>query len=262
MANAIPRALRALIEEQELVVSRQQVVGAKMSLHALSHRLRVLGPWQSLLPGVYLAATGTPTIEQKEMAALLYGNPGAEITGETKAVITGPAALRYTGVALPGSALDIIDILIPAGSRRQSASFVAVHRTTRFPRMSVVRGKRLFAPYARAVADAARDMTDLRAVRALVSSSVQNGCCSIIAIRKELDEGPVRGSALLARAMAEVSAGTRSAPEAELRVLIGRAGLPMPLFNPELYLPDGTFIAKPDAWWPEAGVAAEVDSRQ
>jgi hypothetical protein len=36
----------------------------------------------------------------------------------------------------------------------------------------------------------------------------------------------------------------------------------MPLFNPRLYLPNGTFIASPDAWWPDAGVAIEVDSRQ
>jgi hypothetical protein len=34
----------------------------------------------------------------------------------------------------------------------------------------------------------------------------------------------------------------------------------MPLFNPSLYDGD-TFIAKPDAWWPDAGVAGEVDSR-
>jgi len=35
----------------------------------------------------------------------------------------------------------------------------------------------------------------------------------------------------------------------------------MPQFNPSLYVAD-TFIARPDAWWPDAGVAAEVDSRQ
>jgi len=32
------------------------------------------------------------------------------------------------------------------------------------------------------------------------------------------------------------------------------------MYNPALYV-DGKFLAKPDAWWPEAGVAAEVDSR-
>jgi hypothetical protein len=33
------------------------------------------------------------------------------------------------------------------------------------------------------------------------------------------------------------------------------------MFNARLYL-GRTFLAKPDAWWPEAGVAAEVDSRE
>lgn len=262
MTNGIPGALRALMAEQELVVSRQQVIAAKMSLNALAHRLRVGGPWQSLLPGVYLTVTGTPTLEQKEMAALLYGDPAMLSTGGVKAVITGAAALRYERVTLPTSALGMIDLLIPISSRRQSVSFVAVHRTDRFPASSTVRGKRLFAPKARAVADTARGMADLRDVRALVSSAVQNGRCSVAAIRNELDNGPIRGSALLARAVEEVSGGTRSAPEGDLRALIVKAGLPVPLFNPMLYLPDGTFIGQPDAWWPQADVAAEVDSRE
>lgn len=59
-----------------------------------------------------------------------------------------------------------------------------------------------------------------------------------------------------------IAVGVRSAPEAELRDLIFKAGLPMPLFNPRLYLPNGKFVACPDAWWPEAGVAIEIDSRQ
>ena len=62
--------------------------------------------------------------------------------------------------------------------------------------------------------------------------------------------------------LAETADGVRSAPEAELRDLIKKAGLPMPLFNPRLCLPDGTFIACPDAWWPEAGVAVEIDSKR
>ena len=67
---------------------------------------------------------------------------------------------------------------------------------------------------------------------------------------------------LLRSVLAEVAEGVRSAPEAELRDLIRKAGLPMPLFNPRLYLPNGVFIACPDAWWPEAGVAVEVDSKR
>ena len=52
----------------------------------------------------------------------------------------------------------------------------------------------------------------------------------------------------------------RSVAEGDFRLLIRQARLPEPLFNPRLYA--GTaFIAVPDAWWPEAGVAAEVESR-
>ena len=40
----------------------------------------------------------------------------------------------------------------------------------------------------------------------------------------------------------------------------GRRQKPTPLYNPTLYV-DGKFLARPDAWWPEAAVAAEVDSR-
>ena len=245
-------ALRALIGKQESVLSRAQALKGGLSRHAVGYRLRADGPWQALLPGVYLTVTGTPTAEQREMAAILYGGRGA--------VITGVAELRYENLVLPET--EVIDVLVPARVRRQSASFVAVHRTTRPPEMITVRGLRHFALPARAVADAARGMTDLRAVRALVSSAVQDQCCSVAAIAAELREGPRQGSALLARVLEEVAAGTRSAPEAELRALIRKARLPMPMFNAKLFLPDGTFVAIADAWWPEAGVAVEIDSRQ
>jgi hypothetical protein len=61
-------------------------------------------------------------------------------------------------------------------------------------------------------------------------------------------------------ALAEVADGIRSTAEADLRDLIRTAPLPMPLFNPSLY-DGGVFLGKPDAWWPDAGVAGEVDSR-
>jgi len=55
--------------------------------------------------------------------------------------------------------------------------------------------------------------------------------------------------------------GARSAPEADFRALIMRSGLPLPKFNWNIYL-HGEFLARPDAWWPEAGVVAEVESRE
>ncbi len=55
--------------------------------------------------------------------------------------------------------------------------------------------------------------------------------------------------------------GVRSGAEAEFRDLVIRAGLPKPMFNARLYA-GKVLIAVADAWWPEAGVAAEVDSRE
>ena len=43
-----------------------------MNDNVMQDRVRRGGPWQTLLPGVYLAASGIPSVSQKETAALLY----------------------------------------------------------------------------------------------------------------------------------------------------------------------------------------------
>ena len=113
----------------------------------------------------------------------------------------------------------------------------------------------------RAVADAARSLRTARAVRALIAQAVQQHRCTIEMLRLELDEGPAQGSAFLRAALEEVRAGIRSVPEGDLRGLLRRERLPMPMFNARLYV-GKSLIAVADAWWPEAGVAAEVDSRE
>ena len=118
-----------------------------------------------------------------------------------------------------------------------------------------------FTGPARAVADTARALTAFRDVRAVVSDAVQKRLCSVEALRAELAQGPPKGSGLLRRALAEVGDGIRSVPEGDLRLLLKRARLPTPMFNARLYEGD-TLIAIVDCWWPEAGVAGEVDSRE
>ena len=244
--------LRALIESQEYVVTRAQALTGGLTHNALSHRLRQGGPWQPLLPGVYLTVTGTPTPIQKEMSAILYGGPSA--------VITGAAALRHSRMPAPDS--EVIDILIPAARKRQSVSYVMAHRTTRMPKWVLGPPLRNYALPARAAADTARLLTDLREVRAVIAGAVQSRSCTVAELLTELREGGRRDAALLRTVLAEVAEGVRSAPEGDLRLLIRKAGLPIPMFNPRLYLLDGTFIGQPDGWWPDAGVAIEVDSKR
>lgn len=252
MLKREPGELRALIEKQSAVVTRAQALRGGLSHHAVSHRLREAGPWQPILPGVYLTVTGKPTRTQREIAAVLYGGPSA--------VITGLAAVHHHRMPAPGS--DVIDLLVPTRRQCRSISYVAVHRTTRMPKLVVGPSTVSYALPARAVADAARTLTDLREVRALVAGAVQSRGCWLDELVEEMREGPRQGSALLREVLSEVAEGIRSAPEAELRMLIIRAGLPLPMFNPSLYLPNGKFLARPDAWWPEAGVAVEVDSKR
>jgi hypothetical protein len=252
MQDQEARRLLALIDAQRQVISRAQALSGGLSRHAVAHRLRPGGPWRHLLPGVYLACTGTPTPVQREIAALLYAGP--------RSVITGGAALRHYGLPAPLS--DCIDVLVPRQSQRQSAGDVRLHRTARLPEMFDALPYRRYAMPYRAAADTARWLTSLREARSVIAGAVQNDACTVGQIAGELKAGPVRGSALLRSVLSEVGAGARSVPEAELRRLIKRAGLPTPMFNPELHLRDGSFLGRPDVWWPEAGVAVEVDSKR
>jgi very-short-patch-repair endonuclease len=240
-----------LLRKQYLVFTRGQVAQYGITDNALHWRSRPGGPWQRLLQGVYLACTGTPTEDQRDMAALLFAGPASALTGW--------AAMRRLGMRVPR--IPVVDVLVPAARQRASTGFVRVHRTTRIPQFVCDSGRIQFVLTARAVADAVRGMRDLREVRALVADSVQRGWCEIAELERELREGAVAGSALLRRALSEVADGIRSVAEGDLRDLIVSGRLPMPVFNARLFIGE-VFIATVDAWWPEARVAVEVDSRE
>lgn len=223
-----------------------------LSAKAVDYRVRPAGQWQRILPGVYLAHTGSLSSAQRQIAALLYVGEGS--------VLTGAMAVRRHNVECPG--LNLIDVLVSAEEHRQSRDFVRVMRTTRMPEELYRSGAVKFAPPARAVADAARLMTRLDDVRAVVSSALQRNRCSFKELVEELERGPSAGSRYLGMALAEVSDGARSNAEIDLHKLIDSSGIEKPLYNASLYTEDGIFIAKPDAWWQRAGVAGEVDSRQ
>jgi hypothetical protein len=245
------RSLAWILAYQRGVVSREQASGCGISDSALRYRIRRGGPWQRLLPGVYLTATGQPTWDECQIAALLFAGPGS--------LITGPAALL--NYQLQRSVPRIVDVLVPMERQCTSPGLVRVHRTRRMPTSAVCDGPLRFAPPERAVADTARALADRVVARAVIASAVQRGRCTVAQLAAELEDGPIRGSAHLRAVLAEVIAGIRSVPEGDLRRLIIRAGLPEPLYNARLYIGD-TFLAQPDAWWPQYGVAVEVDSRE
>jgi hypothetical protein len=140
-----------------------------MTARVADYRIRGGGPWQTLLPGVYLTHAGRPADEQREMAALLYAGP--------RSVLTGAAALRRHGLPAARPSADArnqhgpVDVLVPLVSRRMDVGFARLHRTGRLPAGFCVAGEARFAFVPRAVADAVRPMIDLADVRAVVADS-------------------------------------------------------------------------------------------
>jgi hypothetical protein len=244
--------LQAWLRQQGGVIARWQVLECGLTSKALDYRLRPGGQWQRVLPGVYLAETGSVSAEQREIAALLYAGQDS--------VLTGAMAVRRHRVECAG--LNIVDVLIPAREHRQSTDFVHILRTTKMPDDVYRTGAVRFAPPPRAVADAARMMKRFDDVRAVVSSALQRSRCTFQSLAEELEHGPSAGSRHLSMALTEVSDGARSNAEITLHKLIDSSDLEKPLYNAEIWTRDGTFIAKADAWWQRAGVAGEVDSRQ
>jgi very-short-patch-repair endonuclease len=251
-------SLAVILRRQGGVIRRDQAVTCGLTERALRYRIRPGGPWQAVLPAVYFCATGTMTSRQRIMAAFLYAGGHAS----KDVAVTGAAALAWHGIrADRGDHVDVVDVLVGLDRRRRDTGFARLHRTGVALGVTYRDGALVYAPPARAIADAARQLADLAGVRAVVAAGVQLRKVQVWQLAEELDAGPVRGSARLRQALAEVASGVRSAAEGDLVDLIRRERLPMPLLNPRLFL--GTeFLACPDAWWPDAGVAAEVDSRE
>lgn len=244
-------ALKRKLDEQYQVITRQQAISFGVPRRTLDHWTAPGGRWQRLLPGLYSAVTGTITADQRHVAALLYAGPDS--------VITGPEAMRLHHLH-PGGP-ETVDVLVPAAVKSQNAGFVRVHWTTRMPGGICRTGSIRFAGPARATADAARGFRKLDDVRDAVAQVVQQRKCSVADLITELRDGPKAGSLLLCAALTELGDGIRSASEAGFRALLAGSAIPQPMFNAKLYTREGVFLAMVDAWWRDAGVAAEVDSR-
>ena len=218
------------------------------------------GMWTRVLPGVHLVGGGQPIREQRLLAALLYAGDGAQLTGICTLRLRGFTSLGAPeppgiGIANP----EPVHALIAHARRRKSAGFVRVERTHRLPDPERIAGYDV-APVARAVSDAARRMPRGRDVLAIVTEAVQRGMATVDDLRRELDEGQMRGSHYLREAVRAVSEGAHSAPEADLIALLTGAGIPHVMTNVRLVTSRGEFIAVADVWLDDVALALEVDS--
>lgn len=246
--------LDALTLAQHGLVTAAQLRVLGIEPSSVAHRLGSGDRWRRVLPGIYLTHRGQPDRDQRRRAAILYAGRDAVLSGTTALALHGSrVADRRTA--------DPMLVLVPHHRQRSSNGFVVVERTIRPPSPRSRDGLPL-APPSRAAIDAGRRIEVLGDVRALLSDVVQTGLVTVGQLDAELAVAQRRGTRLVRRALSELRAGTRSAPEAMLRDLWLASGLDEPLWNPRLETASGAFLAQPDAYVPSVGLAVEVDSEE
>jgi hypothetical protein len=248
-------AIDAIASSQRGVVTFSQLTALGMAGSTISRWTRSGGRWQRLLPAVYLVHRGRPSAAERLSAAQIYAGPESLFTGVAGLDLYG---LRNLPVPIEEAQLHL---LLPRRSQTQSSGFVTIERTKRMPTGQPLQGFNV-APLSRALFDAGRRTADRQAIRAFVLEAVQRQLIQIEDLRSEIVEGPRQWTAVLRDVLGEGAAGTRSAPEAELRVVMLGSELPEPLWNPRLETLSGEFIADPDGYIEKLGLALEVDSRR
>ncbi|MFD5428680.1 hypothetical protein [Streptomyces sp. NPDC127084] len=217
------------------------------------------GPWQQVLPGVYVLHRRPLTSEERLNAVLAYADRPA---GGGEAMITGLAALalrRFASVpALP--LLSRIDVLVPRTRRLRSAGCARLIRTQSPPRPEYLAGLPV-APVPRALADAVARLTDATSVRRLLTEAVRAGYCEPAAVVGELNRARLLSRPHLMDAVDSLLAEGRALAEDRLYELIRLYGLPEPVWNVDLRLPGGPHLGSVDAYWPEQAIALELDTR-
>lgn len=232
------------------VATRGQLREAKVSDSTLTARCTPGGPWQRLLPGVYLLHNGYPSPLQRSIAALAYGGDDS--------VITGRVGLAAHGFGAESTSSEV-HILIPGSTQRASKSFVRVERTWRSPQAET-KGSLRVAPLVRSLVDATRaTKTDEQCVR-LIAEVVQREALTLADIARELAQGPRRYGAITKRVVHELSEDAHSVAELEAQKLYARSGLPPMMHNVEVYSDTGEFICVTENWLDSVAWAWEIDS--
>ncbi|GHH33077.1 hypothetical protein [Streptomyces candidus] len=263
-SSARPLPLGHLADVQRRVLTTAQLREHGVSAAKAASQCRAGGPWQQLLPGVFVLHQGPPTSEERLHAALAYATRPSRDGGAPvdEAAVTGLAALalhRFSS-APPLRALEHIDMLVPRTRRLRSTGCVRVVRAHALPGTQLITGLPV-APVARAVADAVAHLTDAHAVRRILAEAVREGHCEPASLVRELSMARLLGRPQVKDAVDALLAEGRAVTEERLYEMVRCFGLPDPVWNVDLRLPGGPHLGGVDAFWPDQSVAVELDTR-
>ena len=174
------------------------------------------------------------------------------------AVIAGPSAAVLWGIPHAARVDDPVHLLVPPGSPLGARNGLRVHEAQVEERDVVARADLRRTTPTRTAWDVAAWLEVTRAV-AIIDSMLANRLVSVASLTRMVDrERGSRYSVRAAAAFGLADAGAQSPPESHLRVGLVLAGLPRPVTQHPIQLPDGT-VVHPDPAWPEYQVAVEYD---
>ncbi len=217
------------------------------------------GRWRRLGRGILLTRPDEPTREDWAL--------GATTIAGSSGTLSGWDVLRRRGLGPADPPSSEIVVLTRGGHNRMLGP-VRFRPTDRPLRRTQLAESDLHLPgvwiasTARAIADCSLGCDARRPVRAMATSAVQRGLCTVDELNAELEAGPRRGSHWLRLALADLEAGALSVAEAEAIELLQRAGITDFVANAPILNARGQVVYTVDLLWPELHAVIEIDSRE
>lgn len=247
-----------VIEGQRGLATKRQLTSVGFTRAAIDHALR--RHWQLPLPGVIAPHRGPLDADTRLAAAALWAGPHA--------VLTGGVALDRHG--LPGVSRAEALFLVPASARARAAGPVRSVRTSREVVVSTEVGCVQMVSLERALVDyALRQQSPdpsrqvAQDLKALTIAALQRGLTSPDRLEAELEHAWTRGSEPIREGVDSFAKGAWSLPEDALATLFSTCHeLQDLLMNTAITTLDETAIGTPDVFFPRAGVAGQVHSKQ
>ena len=244
--------LARLAARQQGVVTAAQVAALGISPDASQRRVRA-GRWVRVVPGVFAVAGTSNTWKQRTMAAVLAAGPGAAASHTTAAALYNLSCCPFRRV----------EILVPEG-RSHRSRLATVHETAHVARGDVTTIDRI------PVTRPARTLIDLAGMvgRGVLEEAIDDALVrrlvSLHRLRQRVDDlaGPGRSGSLLIREVLESWSDAEMPEELAEKRLVRRLVVnvqPVPVLQHKVYDAAGKVVARPDAAYPDAKVAVELN---
>lgn len=246
------RQLSRVARRQHGVVTLEQAIAAGLSAEAVRWRVRV-GRWTRVAPAVFALAGTADTWRQRTMAAVLAAGPGAVASHTTAAALYDLSCCPFKRV----------EITVPRGRSPRSA-LASVHTSIRLGRIDVASVASI------PVTRPARTLVDLATCvdETVLGEAVDDALIRRLTTLERLQGradalgGPGReGTRVLQEVLAAWVDGDMPDGVAEMRMVrrLVANGQPKPVVQHEVREPNGRFVARLDAAYPEARVGLEMN---